>query len=288
MDAYSVLEINPNATEIDIKKAYRRLSLKYHPDKGNDNSTDFQKVCDAYNTLIAKFQTLPHTSLSPSTSLTPSQTSLTPSQTSLLPPQSFSPSQTSLLPPQSFSPSQSLTHLHPPPIKTKLVLSFCDSIKGGLFPVQLDRKTYFQSGEIVSESFTLYVDVKSGIDNNEIIYITNEGDNIYDLIKGDVKIVVEVENKTDFIRKGLDLLYQKTITLKEALCGFQFQLKLPTGRIYTINNKAGNIISPQFCKVIDNVGITRDKHCGNLVISFQIVFPDKLPLDTIQILEKVL
>lgn len=287
MDAYSVLEINPNATEMDIKKAYRKLSLKYHPDKGNDNSSDFQKVCDAYNTLIAKF---PNTSLSHSVSLTsfsPSA-SLSPS-TTLLPPQtSFSPS-TTLLPPQtSFSPSASFSHFHPPPIKTKLVLSFCDSIKGGLFPVQLDRKTYFQSGEIVSERFTLYVDVKSGIDNNEIIYITNEGDNIYDLIKGDVKIVVEVENKTDFIRKGLDLLYQKKITLKEALCGFQFQLKLPSGRIYTINNKAGNIISPQFCKVIENVGITRDKHCGNLVISFQIVFPDKLPLDTIQILQNVL
>ena len=33
IDAYSVLEINPNASEMDIKKAYRKLSLKYHPDK---------------------------------------------------------------------------------------------------------------------------------------------------------------------------------------------------------------------------------------------------------------
>lgn len=277
MDPYIVLEISQNATETEIKKAYRKLSLKYHPDKGSGTSEEFQKVCDAYNRVMDKVN-----------------------ETQLLKPCSDCVKDIhsvkdlngvkdihSVKDFKSVNPNIVST-FHPPPIKTKLILPFCDSIKGGLFPVQLDRKTYFQTGEMVIENFTLYVDVKSGIDNNEIIYIYNEGDNIYDLIKGDVKIVVEVINNTDFTRKGLDLLYQKTITLKEALCGFQFQLKLPNGRLYTINNKPGNIISPQYCKVIDNVGITRDKHCGNLIISFQILFPDTLSLDKIHLLDKIL
>jgi DnaJ-class molecular chaperone len=269
MDPYKVLEISRNADKMDIKKAYRKLSLKYHPDKGSGNNEEFLKVCDAYNgllkTLDGEEKDIPREE--PESQL-------------------FYPK----VKVNHFHPPANNLHssFHPPPIKTKLLLQFEDSIKGGLFPVQLDRKTYFQTGEIVTENFTLYVDVKSGIDNNEIIYIYNEGDNIYDLIKGDVKIVVEVINNTDFIRKGLDLLYQKTITLKESLCGFQFQLKLPTGRIYTINNKSGNIISPQYCKVIEKVGITRDKHCGNLIISFQIIFPDTLSFEKIHLLENIL
>jgi curved DNA-binding protein CbpA len=33
MDFYEILELKPNASEQDIKKAYRILSIKYHPDK---------------------------------------------------------------------------------------------------------------------------------------------------------------------------------------------------------------------------------------------------------------
>ena len=36
MDYYKVLEVSSSATEEEIKKAYRKLAHKYHPDKGGD------------------------------------------------------------------------------------------------------------------------------------------------------------------------------------------------------------------------------------------------------------
>ena len=66
---------------------------------------------------------------------------------------------------------------------------------------------------------------------------------ISDKIKGDVKVFINVENKTEFIRDGLDLLHQKKITLKEALCGFSFDIKHLSGKTYTINNTNGKIIT---------------------------------------------
>lgn len=52
MTLYEILEINRNATTIEIKKAYNRLAKKYHPDKNNyDSSEQFQKIVYAYNVL---------------------------------------------------------------------------------------------------------------------------------------------------------------------------------------------------------------------------------------------
>tara|TARA_R110000803_G_scaffold142130_1_gene208483 strand:+ start:4674 stop:5048 length:375 start_codon:yes stop_codon:yes gene_type:complete len=51
-DEYTILEIIPPTTNIEIKKQYYKLSLKYHPDKVIGKEEQFIKVCDAYNTLI--------------------------------------------------------------------------------------------------------------------------------------------------------------------------------------------------------------------------------------------
>ena len=54
MDLYEILEIKPNASEIEIKKAYLRLVKVYHPDKNqsHDTSEKFQRIQSAYEILI--------------------------------------------------------------------------------------------------------------------------------------------------------------------------------------------------------------------------------------------
>ncbi|PRP89588.1 dnaJ [Planoprotostelium fungivorum] len=52
-DHYKTLDLPRDATQSQIKKAYRALSLKYHPDKNSeeDASTKFIQVGEAYETL---------------------------------------------------------------------------------------------------------------------------------------------------------------------------------------------------------------------------------------------
>lgn len=42
--AYKILEIEPLATDEEVKKAYRRMAMKYHPDKVTHLGEDFQKA----------------------------------------------------------------------------------------------------------------------------------------------------------------------------------------------------------------------------------------------------
>lgn len=52
MDYYRILNVNQNATQEEIKKAYRRLSRKYHPDNaGEETIEQFEKIQEAYAIL---------------------------------------------------------------------------------------------------------------------------------------------------------------------------------------------------------------------------------------------
>ena len=57
MDYYKILGVNKNAPDNEIKKAYRKLAMKYHPDHTKGNKSDeeqFKKISEAYAVLSDK------------------------------------------------------------------------------------------------------------------------------------------------------------------------------------------------------------------------------------------
>jgi molecular chaperone DnaJ len=53
-DFYEVLAISKSASQAEIKKGYRKMAIKYHPDKNPDDKTaedNFKKAAEAYEVL---------------------------------------------------------------------------------------------------------------------------------------------------------------------------------------------------------------------------------------------
>lgn len=52
-DYYKILGVSRNATDDELKKAYRKLALKYHPDKNKDPGAEdrFKEIAEAYEIL---------------------------------------------------------------------------------------------------------------------------------------------------------------------------------------------------------------------------------------------
>ena len=121
-----------------------------------------------------------------------------------------------------------------------------------------------------------------------MIVLRDRGNVISDQCKGDIKINILVQNNTAFKRSGLDLILDKNISLKDALCGFSFELKYINGKSYTLNNSKGSIVPSDYKKIYPEMGLKRGEHKGNMIIHFNVEFPTILTSEQIDKLSEIL
>ena len=285
MSHYECLGISKQASADEIKKAYRKKSLLFHPDKPNGDAEKFKKINEAYQTLsdpqkknIYDIQ----------------QKGGIPRQGNI--PHNFHPQNMNDVMSMFFNdgfPENPIPQANPnfkvfyngrpiqrkpPAIVEKITISLEQSYNGGVVPLEINR--WISTNNIKNmEKEQIYVKFPKGIDNNEIILLKDKG-HMLNGMSGDVKIIFHIKNDTVFVRKGVDLIYNKTITLKEALTGLEMNIEHVNGKKYkvdTVNNFC--IINNNSNTSLPNLGMTRENHTGKLVINFTVKFPDTITPD---------
>jgi DnaJ-class molecular chaperone len=160
-------------------------------------------------------------------------------------------------------------------------------LDGAIVPIEIER-WLIENDTKMYETETLYVTIPKGVDDNEIIVLKDKGNFVAESCIGDLKIVIKVNNEGPFERYGLDLLFHKTISLKESLCGFSFELPYIGGKAFSINNNGGNVIPSEYKKTIPKLGLSRDNQTGNMIILFHVKFPEKLTPEQIESIKTIL
>jgi DnaJ family protein B protein 11 len=302
---YNILGVEESATKEEIKKAYRGLSFKFHPDKnpGNSEATGkFQKISEAYETLgdeqkreeydmSRKNPFMRMNGMNGNNGMDVPMDDIFNMFFGGMP--GFPPGMPGFPPgvklhvfnggPMGFH--QAIQK--PSPIIKNITINLEQILNGATVPLEIER-WIVENGMKVFENETVYVTIPQGIDEGEMIILRDKGNVINENAKGDIKIFVKITNDTLFKRSGLDLIFDKNITLKEALCGFSFEIKYVNGKSYTLNNNKGNIIPPEYRKIYPNMGLKRGEHSGNMIIHFHVDFPEKLTEEQIIKLSEVL
>ena len=157
---------------------------------------------------------------------------------------------------------------------------------GMIQQVQVQCEKCSGKGYIVNEKFKIKeisicknIKIPEGTENKDTIILENEGNiNLNDSENnGDVVIVINEVNNSDFIRINSNLLYTKKITLFESLIGLDF-------KITNLNNEEIRVtisetIKPNLIKKIISKGMNKKNQLfeqGDLFIQFDIIYPETL------------
>ncbi|PKI43014.1 hypothetical protein CRG98_036592 [Punica granatum] len=322
---YEILGVPKNASQDDLKKAYRKAAIKNHPDKGGDPEK-FKELAQAYEVLSdpekreiydqygedalkegmggggssrgrrqRRGEDVIHplkVSLEDLYNGTSKKLSLSRNVICSKCKGKGSKSGASMKCAgcQGTGMKVSIRHLGPSMIQQ--MQHACNECKGtGETINDKDRCPQCKGEKVVQEKKVLEVIVEKGMQNGQKITFPGEADEAPDTITGDIVFVLQQKEHPKFKRKGDDLFYEHTLSLTEALCGFQFILTHMDGRQLLIKSQPGEVVKPDQFKAINDEGMPmyqRSFMKGKLYIHFSVDFPESLIPDQCKALETIL
>jgi len=177
-----------------------------------------------------------------------------------------------------------------PPITHDLKVSLEEIYQGTTKRMKITRKVLDTTSKTSRvEDKVLSVDIKPGWKAGTKITFPKEGDQTPHNIPADIVFVIKDKPHAQFIREGSDLQYKAQIGLNEALTGTTVQVPTIDKRILPL--RLTEIVKPNSTKRIPNEGLPLPKQPtrrGDLIVEFDVKFPDSLPQKTKDVLRREL
>lgn len=298
MDYYKILELKRDCTDADIKKAYRRKAISWHPERNEGKSKDlveqrFKTISESYyvlsdSMLRAVFDQYGEKGLKNGV---PNGTG------GWIPAWSFTQNPETLFAEffGSFSPfadffngESRINNLFAdigekqgPKCEAQVLDLYCsleELYAGCTKKVKVVRQRLQSDGAgRYAEERVMSVDINPGWREGTKLTFTNEGDEELKRETGDVVFVLKERTHARFRRVKDDLLFTAKINLVEALTGATVEVETLDGRKVPV--AITEIVRPGLTKILQEEGmpLPRDPtKKGNLLIDFDVTYPDML------------
>jgi len=323
-DYYKILGIAKGATEDEIKKAYRKMALKYHPDKNKEPGaeTKFKEVAEAYDVLSdakkkevydkfgeegLKADGVPGGAGGGANGYHYQFTGD--------PMRMFSqmfgngggmfadfggfggPGGADFM----FTGGEDFGFGMPgmghgrraqrqdPTVQHELPVSLEDIYKGCTKKMRITRKVVSADGSVKTEDKVLSINIKPGWKSGTKITFPKEGDQMPGRVPADIAFVIKDKPHPKFKREGSDIRYVHKLSLKDALCGTSVDVPTLDGTTQKIT--LTSVTKPNSTRRLTGQGLPNPKlgnKRGDLIVEFNVVFPDSLSQDAKELIKNAL
>ncbi|KAH8272742.1 hypothetical protein KR026_007456 [Drosophila bipectinata] len=148
-----------------------------------------------------------------------------------------------------------------------------------------------QGRKTVRERKVVEIKIEKGMRDGHKIVFKGEGDQAPDSRPGDIVILLDEKEHSDFARSGHDLVMMRSLQLVEALCGFHQIIKTLDKRDLLVSTKPGQVIGHEMLKSIAGEGMpiyNNPVERGLLIIQFIVDLPDSISPSVVPILQSCL
>lgn len=293
---YEVLQINKSASKSDIKKAYHKLSKKYHPDKNKESNAKiiFQQVNEAYQVLsddkkkniYDKFGKQGLESMGNNNSPDPMN-----------------------------FPFHVFNNIHnmnggmggdfeipgfgrvrfqnsgprkpkSPVLQVQVGITLEEAFNGVSKDISVDRKIFNEaSDKVENRPIKFKIQIPSGAPNKTQQVLKGKGHHYKNHVPGDLVILIYHLPHSLFKYNNNNLVMEKTISIAEAILGFNFSFTDLSGKEVIISED-GNIEHEQI-KVAENIGYIKNKTRTPLIIQYNVRYPKSLDNKEKNLLKKI-
>ena len=184
MDPYAVLGLQKGASQEEIKRQFRKLSMKHHPDRNHNSASateKFQKINAAYSQI---------NTLDKCRDLDGPEEAVPEELYKFFMRNHMQRSMHEHDDPSGVAPDFARAISRPPPVVKTLSISFELSYTGGQIPTTVERQLKVD-GNVETETETIYVVIPPGTDDHELIIMRGKG-HVVGGARGDLKIFIKV------------------------------------------------------------------------------------------------
>ena len=295
MDYYKTLEVNKNASENDLKKAYRKLAVKWHPDKNPNNKEEaekkFKEISEAYDVLKDKSKREMYDRFGKDGVNSNNMNSFNNFSSSGISPDDIF---------KDFFGTDNVFNVHEnghqtfstfsfggpnmmfqnqkrqrkkvkgASIEHKLNCSLEDLYHGATKKIKIERSVNY-----TKDSSIIEINIQPGWKEGTKLTYPNMGNSSPFEVSGDIILIVTQLDHEIFERLDNDLVMTCDISLDMALKGFTKKIKTMNGKMHTI--KINKLPNSDYKHTVRNGGMPIRKNkrnigYGNLIVRFNVKF----------------